>query len=432
MIIFCLPYIFWEILKYNIYLSDFKNMIKNICIYISKVNIFYIKIFQWFTYNITKDEEINKDLYTFFSQYTNSVPYQDCDIDYDSIQLLIQNTNTNNDNFTINMKPINTGTIALVFEGYLNDKKIVIKVLRNNIRKQLNNFYNDMENIGNCINFFKKIEFLNYIIPLFSFLNTNILSEIVSDCKEEFLLQLDLINEANNIEKFQSYYNDCKSIKIPHVYKKYTLTNKNVLVMEYITGHKIIENSPQENLIYLEIVHKFILSCYFFKNIFHSDLHLGNVFFIKNEDEDTKEFQYKLGIIDFGLVGYLDSVHEQDLLYDVMVSYSENNPLKLINSIFEYLEVINKLKFDDSFREKIYELSKDLNIFKSSSSTITHYEIITFIQLLQKNNLKINKRLSFLLLSVVSQCATINKLKENTVNLNLNLLIKKIVDNLLK
>jgi hypothetical protein len=88
-------------------------------------------------------------------------------------------------------------------------------------------------------------------------------------------------------------------------------------------------------------------------------------------------------------------------------------------------------KFDTSFKQKIYNLSKDLNIFKSSSSTITHYEIVTFIQLLQQNNLKINKRLSFLLLSVVSQSATINKLKENTVNINLNLLIKKIIDNLL-
>jgi ubiquinone biosynthesis protein len=413
------------------YFSDFKKMIKNICKYIARVNIFYIKIFQWFTYNITKDDDINNDLYTFFSQYTNSVPYQDCDIDYESLESLIENSNTNNDKFTINMKPINTGTIALVFEGYLNDKKVVIKVLRNNIRKQLNDFYNDMENIGNFINFFKKIEFLNYILPLLSFFNNNILSEIVSDCKEEFLLQLDLLNEANNIEKFQSYYNDCKFIKIPDVYKKYTLTNKNVLVMEYITGNKITENTSEENLIYLEIIHKFILSCYFFKKIFHSDLHLGNIFFIKNENADTREIQYKLGIIDFGLVGYLDSVFEQDLLYDVMISYSENNPIKLINCIFEYLEVINKLKFDSFFKKKIYDLSKELNIFKSSSSTITHYEVVTFIQLLQKNNLKINKRLSFLLLSVVSQSATINKLKENTTNLNLNLLIKKIIDNLL-
>ena len=432
MLIYCLPYIFWEILKYNIYLSDFKNMIKNICKYISKVNIFYIKIFQWFTYNITTDEEINKDLYIFFSQYTNSVPYKYNDIDYDSIQLLKENTYNNKENFTINMEPINSGTIALVFEGYLNDKKVVIKLLRNNIRKQLNDFYNEMENIGYLINFLKKIEFLNYIIPLFSFINNNILAEIVSDCKEEFVLQLDLLNEANNIEKFQSYYQDCKFIKIPKVYKKYTLTNNNVLVMEYITGQQITVNSPEENLIYLEIIHKFILSCYFFKKIFHSDLHLGNVFFIKNENEDTKEIQYQLGIIDFGLVGYLDSVHEQNLLYDVMLSYSENNSIKLINSIFEYLEFINKLKFDNYFRQKIYDISKDLNIFKTSSSTITHYEIVTFIHILQKNNLKINKRLSFLLLSVVSQSATINKLKENTINLNLNLLIKKIIDNLLK
>jgi ubiquinone biosynthesis protein len=406
-------------------------MIINICTYISKINIFYIKIFQWFTYNITKDDDINKELYTFFSQYTNSVPYTNNDIDHDVINLLIEDIKKEGNEFSINMVPINMGTIALVFEGILNNKKVVIKVLRKNIHQQLNNFYNEMIYIGNFINYIQKINIVNNFFSLSDILNSKILSQIVYDCKEEFVLQLDFLNEADNIERFKKEYSDCRFIKIPDVYKKYTLTNPNTLVMEYINGDKITQNSSEENLIYLEIIHKFILSCYFFKKIFHSDLHLGNVFFIKDTIDNSNDIQYKLGIIDFGLVGNLNSNNEQNLLYDILMSYSENNYIKLIDSIFEYLEIINNLKFDKAFRQKIYEITNDMNIFKASS-TITHYDVMIFIQILQKHNLQISKRLSFLLLSVVSQSATINKLKENTVDLNLNLLIKNIIDNLLK
>lgn len=439
MLLFSLPSILFILFKYFICIKDFKTMIIDICINISKINIFYIKIFQWFTYNITTDYEINKELYAFFSQYTNSVPYDECDIDKESIKLLIEDIKKDGDILTINMKPINMGTIALVFEGMLNDKKVVIKVLRKNIHQQLNNFYKEIEIIGNIINFIQYIYIFNYLFLLTDKMNSTILSEIVYDCKEEFALQLDFITEANNIEKFKNDYSECRFIQIPEVYKKYTFNNKNVLVMEYITGQSIIDNTPKENVIYLEIIHKFILSSYFFKKKFHSDLHLGNVFFIKNMENDNNDndnenhnkIQYKLGIIDFGLVGNIDTVYEQDLLHDILISYSENNPLQLINSILEYLEIINKVKFDEIFRQNIYQLTSDMNIFKPSTS-ITHYDVIIFIQLLQKHKLKISKRLSFLLLSVVSQSATINKLKENTVDLNLNLLIKNIIDNLLK
>jgi predicted unusual protein kinase regulating ubiquinone biosynthesis (AarF/ABC1/UbiB family) len=198
-----------------------------------------------------------------------------------------------------------------------------------------------------------------------------------------------------------------------------------VLLIEYIQVNKISDNSPEYNIIYLEIIHKFIISSYFIKQTFHADLHLGNIFFIKNND------QYQLGIIDFGLIGHLDNVCEQDFLYDLLNAYANNDSIKLVDSILDYLQIINNLTFDDLFKSKIYQLTNILDIFQPSAS-ITHYDIFTFIQLLKQNNLKISKRLSFLLLSVVSQSGSINKLKENCLNIDLNLLIKKITDNLIK
>lgn len=430
MILLYIPLIFFEMLKYYIGFSNIKTFVINICVYISKINIFYIKIFQWFTYNLTNDRKTNKELYSFFSQYTNLVPYYDKDIDYNSIQKLIYDIKKDGNNFTINFTPINMGTIALAFEALLNEEKVIVKVLRKNIREQLNNFYKQLEYIRNIIQYIQQSYFIQILIKIqiFSFLkniDNKIISDIIHDCKDEFILQIDLENEANNIELFQKHYKDCKFIKIPNVYKKYTLENPNVIVMEYIKGNKITDNSPEDNLIYIEIIHKFIISSYFIKQIFHADLHLGNIFFIKTDSH------HQLGIIDFGLIGTLDSVCEQDFLYELLIAYSNNNTLNLINSILDYLEIINNLTFDDSFKNEIYHITEISHIFEPSA-TITHYDIFTFIQLLKQYNLKISKRLSFLLLAVVSQSASINKLKENCINLDLNLLIKNITDNLLK
>lgn len=434
MLLFCIPSILFEILKYNIYLIDFKNFIMNCCKHVSKVNIFYIKIFQWFTYDINKDQNINKELFVFFSQYTNSVPYKEEDIDYISLNKLKQEITSNGDEFYINIIPINMGTIAIVFEGTINNNKVVIKLLRNNIHNQLNIFYKEMEYIGFCFinikKIYKWIQYFLIFLPKYDNHNNNNIMNLIYDCKDEFSLQLDLLNEANNLEIFQNDYQNCKYIKIPKVYTEYTTKNPNVLVMEYITGHKITENTIEENTIYLDIIHKLIFSSYFIKEKFHADLHLGNIFFIK-ENNENNEIQYKLGLIDFGLVGNINSILEQNFIYDLFIGYTEHDPMKLINSILEYLQIMNSIIFDDEFKTQIYEETKELKILQPES-TITHYDIYTFIKLLQNYHMKVSPRLSFLLLAVVSQSASVNKLKDLCGSIDLSILIKNIMDNLLK
>jgi ubiquinone biosynthesis protein len=434
MLLFCIPSILFEILKYNIYLIDFKNFIMNCCKHIAKVNIFYIKIFQWFTYDINKDPNINKELFVFFSQYTNSVPYKETDIDYISLNKLKQEITTNGDEFYINTIPINMGTIAIVFQGKINNNNVVIKLLRNNIHHQLNIFYKEMEYIGiflkNIQKIYKWIQYYLIFLPKYNNHNSNNIMNIIYDCKDEFSLQLDLLNEANNIEIFQNDYKNCKYIIIPHVYTQYTKNNPNVLVMEYITGHNINDNTIEENTIYLDIIHKLIFSSYFIKEKFHADLHLGNIFFIKENDENNK-IQYKLGLIDFGLVGNINSILEQNFIYELFIGYTEHDHLKLIDNILEYLQIVNSITFDEQFKNKIYEETKEINIFQTSS-TITHYDIYTFIKLLQSYNVKVTPRLSFLLLAVVSQSASVNKLKDLCGSIDLSILIKNIMDNLLK
>ena len=41
----------------------------------------------------------------------------------------------------------------------------------------------------------------------------------------------------------------------------------------------------------------------FYYNMIHSDLHSGNIIFIKNDKSDV-ENKYKIGIVDFGMCAF--------------------------------------------------------------------------------------------------------------------------------
>ena len=101
---------------------------------LSTINIFYTKLIQWISDNNVHNEEISN----YIKIFTNNVKYNQSDIDYKSLLELNLIAHNNGDKLVItDLIPINSGTISLVFKGLLNDKPIVIKLLRKDINKTL-------------------------------------------------------------------------------------------------------------------------------------------------------------------------------------------------------------------------------------------------------------------------------------------------------
>ena len=426
--LFCITNICSALIKKYVGIYNTKTTIIQICNQISKINIFYVKVLQWFTFDITDDFKTNKELYTFFSSFTNKVPYKDCDINYKSLDNLITDIKKDGHEIDIDFKPINSGTVALVFKGHLDSRPIVIKVLRNNIHKSIHDVYNQLVVLKTIIKWAKNIFNFSFL----SNINDDMFSFLLNYCKNDLSLQTDFLKEANHIEKFKIAYDSCKYIEIPHVYIKYTLTNSDIIVMDYLEGCPLEENTIKENEIYVDIIHKFIISCYFIHNIYHGDLHLGNIIFMKNKDECKDEDKYKLGIIDFGLMGELNNVLEQNLVYDLLLSYSSNDGNKIMQIILKYLETVNNKKNDTiNDTTKDPEIIKLAKLFsnKESGHPISVYEIQTFLRTCEKYKLDIPSDVSMFLLASAAQSGSINKINELAGNINLRVIIKNITDN---
>ena len=116
--------------------EDYNAMIKNIASKMSHKNIFFTKIFQAFANN---NNLVDKELFHHFITYTDNVTYNANEIDYNGLYDLINIARKNNDNLSIEGEtPIKSGNIALVYNGKLNGKNVIIKYRRKNIKEKFN------------------------------------------------------------------------------------------------------------------------------------------------------------------------------------------------------------------------------------------------------------------------------------------------------
>lgn len=261
-----------EYVKYKLYRgSNFNATIKNIASKLAGKNMFFIKIFQ----GLSNSTIFDKELFNFFIKYTDSVDYCENEIDLDGLSNLINIAKKYGHNLTIDsFKPLNSGIIALVYTGQLDNKKVIIKYLRKNIDKHMINSMNDMDFLINILRYAPYLRDLN----LYDLFNEN---------KQILLDQLDFNNEVNNIKTFQTKFDTFPNIIIPNVYSYFTEENHNVIVMNYIDGMRIEHIDTEDKDIYSKILCKFNVKAIFFDSLYHSDLHAGNILFIKNKKNNN-------------------------------------------------------------------------------------------------------------------------------------------------
>jgi predicted unusual protein kinase regulating ubiquinone biosynthesis (AarF/ABC1/UbiB family) len=97
--------------------------------------------------------------------------------------------------------------------------------------------------------------------------------------------------------------------------------------MEYIDGMKIGEIDPEDTDEFGKVVALFNAKAAFCTSFYHGDLHPGNILFIKIEPST-----YKIGILDFGIIGHLTR-DDQELLVRSMKFMYQKKYNKIVDII---------------------------------------------------------------------------------------------------
>jgi predicted unusual protein kinase regulating ubiquinone biosynthesis (AarF/ABC1/UbiB family) len=383
----------------------------NVTTKLSKINMFYIKIFQWFSHAQSIDSSVKE----YFCRFADNVGFSREEIDYEALFKLYIISQERNEIFQIDsLNPISSGTIALVFKGRLNNRPVVIKIMRKNIK----------QNIDDAISLF------NYLIGIVSWLPLGIpinFNDVIDCQKIKIIEQSDFLNEVKNIETYQSHFKKSKIVRIPKVYKDYTERINNLIVMEYLEGRKLIDLPKEEKPEYLSVLAKININGYFKYGLFHGDTHPGNVIFMKDPDDSNNEV-YKIGLIDYGTIGTL-TIDEQSFIYKFLIQYVDYNVDGYLSVLIDFIKGTNHQLKKEDFINELHKLKNNGIMLKNNE--LSHYDFFIIINLARKYKITVQKGIHTLFLAVISGLNLIDNLADKENNKTLKVMFKKAFDELL-
>jgi predicted unusual protein kinase regulating ubiquinone biosynthesis (AarF/ABC1/UbiB family) len=308
---------FSEFLKYKIYWKTRNNAIIDVSKRLAAKNMMYVKIFQAFA---TNRNIVSTELNQFFSEYTDNVDYTSDEYDVDELkELEARSTECHPYNplrIVNDYTPIKSGLMSLIFKAYIGpseDTPVVIKYLRKNISKNFSSSMNNLVMFAKITKYFPYLRTLN--------VENLILQNIV--CLND---QVCFRKELANISTYYNRWKNYEFVRIPKPYHDYTeKVNPDVVVMEYLDGMKITEIDPDDYDQFGKVLAAFNANAAFCSSIYHGDLHPGNILFIKeqrhNPQDDTFKTIYKIGILDFGIIGRLSRVDQEILFRSLKLMY---------------------------------------------------------------------------------------------------------------
>jgi predicted unusual protein kinase regulating ubiquinone biosynthesis (AarF/ABC1/UbiB family) len=387
--------IFYTYILYKFSLLDYSSTVKKIVLKLSTMSILFVKMFQWFSYDFTNNLCDRNKMDNLFNNFLNKVNYKEEEIDREELNKLIRKFRQDNKTLVIEDLPCNSGTIGLAFKGKLDEKKIIIKLLRKDISNKI------IKDINN-------IDFFFYILNLLKFENIKEISNFFILNKESILNQVNFNLELENTQYFKVKYQNSTNIIIPNVY--YDYSNEKVIIMDYIDNiNENIENlTIEESNIYLKLILQFYYNNAIFKKLLHCDLHLGNVLFIKELNNENK-IEYKLGIIDYGICLKLDT-KEQNCVGRLF--------LKLVNDAYglTFYNILSELfiHLKDKYNiilntETVLDEMEERNNEDKNKMLLSHYDIYSINKILKRHKIILPGRTYNILLGFVSLLGNINK-----------------------
>lgn len=383
----------YHILRYNLNFNTYNDTVINICNSLVSHSYIFIKVIQWGIQNVY-DLNFNDELKEYFNTFSNHVPYTNFEQEF--AILCINNSieyasTTDNDKLLIenNYIPINSGSVALVYKARLNDKPVIIKVLRHNIKKNIKKdidfleYFFDNILVKMIINRYTKVNFKRFI----------------ENNRDLLLNQCDFECEVNNALIFKNNLKNKKNIVIPHVYKHFTDACNEIIIMDYLHGPIAKNVSSYELGNHFETIRSVYFESLFKYNIFHGDFHLGNIIII---NENT------IGIIDFGIV-YTVTNEISNGLFDILFL---NANKKKVNNLLHAIKIfIKMICINEKEHEEIFiKLKNDnelIDFFLKSKFSGTVL-VTTLNKIISMDGVELNVYMCNLFLSVMSCLQTID------------------------
>ena len=376
----CISWIILDELTLYYISKNYKKCINNLTTRLSKQNILYVKIFQAFALNNNLiDDETNNSLLKF----TDNVPWNNKDIDFETLISLEKEYNIKILN---DYKPTNSGMISLVFKGIKKisnlekEETVIIKMKRNNIENNLND---GIQKLLFCIKLLSLIPVNNY--QMLTFIHNNI--DLIKH-------QVNFNKEVENMIIMKTNCKNLKYIKIPTVQPDVTDKFSNIIMMEYIKGETLQTLDPNDYDEYSKQVIKFVLVTLLMNGLCHGDLHVGNILFIK--DENDLKYKYKIGILDFGIIYEIDKM--KNTFYYIFANMCSAPPKEiahnlLLSGIIEPVDCIKKLPqthYDVILNILTNFINNTVHVSKHFSQVNTFKSISELNDYIVNNNLKIN------------------------------------------
>jgi predicted unusual protein kinase regulating ubiquinone biosynthesis (AarF/ABC1/UbiB family) len=376
------------------------ELIKKLSKKLEQENIVYVKIFQ----ALCLDKDLlSSEEQCYLLKYTDNVPYDISEIDYDLLDKLEHEFSITLTNRT----PINCGIVGLVFDGLdSSNNKVIVKMLKKDILQKFTNVFDELL-------------YISYICKCIPYIKSLKITKMLLDNEEILLNQMDFMKEVEAIEIFSKKYKNNKEYVFPKVYREITEKYERLLVMENISGLKFKDIETMGETIKEEfayILNKFGILGILYHSIIHCDLHSGNVFFYLNDETSSINNEipkYRLGIIDFGICCFPNKENQNayyiffnDIHHNQNYRYIE----KLMYTIIEEKEVFacfNAIKKQQFINETI----KCLQL--NTKHEITSQLLIDLSKLLNKYDLNFTEEFNKVILSLHTANNFGKKLSQN-------------------
>ncbi len=229
--------------------------------------------------------------------------------------------------------PLASASIGQVHKAILKSgQEVVVKVQRPRIKSIIET---DIEIMLTLAQLMKKRIFADsFFDPV----------EVVNEFSEIIIEELDYRIEAKNYRRFKKNFAKEKKVKIAKIYND--LTTKEVLTMEYIkgVGLKQIDEQKRRKSLARTISDSFLKQI-LIDGFFHGDPHPGNILITNN---------YKLALIDFGVVGQLNR-DDKEIIASLFISVIKKDVDKIVEALLELGMVTEEIDLN-SFKRDFYKL----------------------------------------------------------------------------
>ncbi|HEV2696234.1 MAG TPA: AarF/UbiB family protein [Verrucomicrobiae bacterium] len=248
-------------------------------------------------------------------------------------------------------KHLAAASLGQVHRAALRDgRQVVVKVQRPEIRKQIAEDFEVLEEIASFFDEHTEIG------RRYRF------GKILAELKKSILQELDYLREASNLTTLANNLKEFPHILVPLPVMDYT--SRSVLTMDYISGTKVTALSPVARLdvngdLLAEELFKAYLKQVLIDGFFHADPHPGNVFLTDD---------HCVALLDLGMTGRVSSSMQENLLR-LLLAISEGNGDEVIKIILRISETS-----DDFNQEEFSKKAADL-VSEQQDQTLNHHDV---------------------------------------------------------